>query len=67
MGIEQGSISARLGRLPLRLGDVELSVRCLFVDAPRSAFILGRADVLDRFVLVIDQPNALILLTETAS
>jgi len=48
MGVEQGGVRARLGQLLLRLAHVALTVRCLFVDAPRVPFILGRADMLDR-------------------
>jgi hypothetical protein len=40
------------------------TVRCLFVDAPRAPFILGRADFLDRFVLTIDPAQRRIILTE---
>lgn len=62
-GVGQGSVEARLGHLPIRLGRVELSVRCLFVDT-RIAFILGRADFLDRFVLTIDHAQHRIVLAE---
>lgn len=64
MGVEQGGVRARLGHLPIRFGSIELTVRCLFVDARKSLFILGRADFLDRFVLTIDQPRQRIILTE---
>jgi hypothetical protein len=64
MGIEQGSVSARLGSLPIVLASIELTVRCLFVDSSKAPFILGRADFLDRFVLTIDQPNKRIVFTQ---
>ena len=64
MGIEQGGVRARLGHLPIRIGDSELALRCLFVDHPRGLFILGRADFLDRFVLTIDHSHLRIVLTE---
>ena len=64
VGVEQSGVRARLGQLPIRLGDTELTVRCLFVDAPKALFILGRADFLDRFVLTIDQSQRRIILTE---
>ena len=54
VGVEQAGVAARLGPVPIRLGDIKLSVRCLFVDSPAALFILGRADFLDRFVLTID-------------
>ena len=51
-----------MGRLPIRVGSVDLTVRCLFVDNPRTPFVLGRADFLDRFVVTIDQPRRKIIL-----
>lgn len=64
MGVEQGGVKARLGHLLIRLGSIELNVRCLFVDTRKSLFILGRADFLDRFVLTIDHAQQRIILTE---
>ena len=61
-GIEQGSIPARMGRLPIRVGPIDLTVRCLVVDNPRTPFVLGRADFFDRFVVIIDQPRRKIIL-----
>jgi hypothetical protein len=61
-GVDLALVSARLGRLPIRIGSVDLSVRCLFVANPRTPLILGRADFLDRFVLTIDQPGRKIIL-----
>ena len=66
IGVEQGGVRARLGLLPIRLGDVELSVRCLFVDTAKALFLLGRADFLDRFVLTVDQGNGKIVLVEVS-
>ena len=63
VGVEQGGVQARLGMLPIRLERLELTVRCLFVDAPRVPFILGRADVLDRFILTINPVQQRIVLT----
>jgi hypothetical protein len=63
-GIEQGKVRARLGGLPIHLGDVELAIRCLFVDTPSAPFILGRADFLDHFTLTIDAHQQKIVLTE---
>jgi predicted aspartyl protease len=65
MGMEQSGVWARLGYLPIQLGNIDLTVRCLFVDSPKSLFILGRADFLDRFVLTIDHHQQRIILTET--
>lgn len=64
LGVEGGGISARLGRLPLRIGGVELQVRCLFLDSRKALFLLGRADFLERFVLTLDTQRQRIVLTE---
>ena len=61
-GVEQGGVPARFGRLPIRLGDIRLAIRCFFIDSPTALAVLGRADFLDRFILTIDQPHARITL-----
>ena len=63
-GIGAGRIRARLGPLPLQLGGSQLTVRCLFPEAPSALFILGRADFLDRFALTIDTRAQRVVLTE---
>jgi hypothetical protein len=63
-GVEQSGLTARMGILPIRIGDHELRIRCLFVDTPAAPFILGRADFLDRFVVTIDHSRQVITLTE---
>lgn len=55
---------AKLGRLPLRIGGIELTVRCLFLDQPNAPLILGCADVLDRFALTIDAGQGKIILRD---
>jgi len=64
MGVEQGGVKARLGPLPIRIGNWDLTVRCLFLDVRKPLFILGRADFLERFTLTIDLFQRKILLTE---
>jgi predicted aspartyl protease len=64
VGVGPGRLSARLGAITIRIGEVELSVRCLFMDHGLKPYILGRADVLDRFVLTIDAGRGTIALTE---
>ena len=66
VGVEQGGVQARLGPLPLRLASLAVTVRCLFVDAARTPFVLGRADFLDRFGLTIDPVQQRIILTDLA-
>jgi predicted aspartyl protease len=64
VGVEQGGVRARVGQLPIRVGSLTCTVRCLFMDTPRAPFILGRADFLDRFLLTIDPVQQRIVLTE---
>ncbi len=64
VGIELRGTSARLGNLPVRIGPVELLVRCLFVDAASAPFLLGRADFLDRFKVTIDAAQNKLTLEE---
>jgi predicted aspartyl protease len=63
-GVGPGQVLARLGDLPIRLGQTELAVRCLFLDQPLAPFILGCTDVLDRFALTIDAGQNKIVFTE---
>jgi len=65
VGVGQGSVETRLGNLPVRLAHIEFTVHCLFVDT-RIAFILGRADFLERFALTIDHSQQRIVLTDIA-
>lgn len=65
-GIQGNTVHGRVGRLPIRIGAVELAVRCIFVEGTDTLFTLGRADLLDRFVLTIDQPRGRIILESTA-
>jgi hypothetical protein len=64
LGVEHRGVRARLGPLPLYSVDIALTVRCLFVGAPRVPFILGRADFLDPFVLTMGPAQHRIILTE---
>ena len=63
VGVEQGGVRTRVGPLSLRVGAWAFTVRCMFLDAPRAPFILGRADFLDRLILTIDPARRQIVLT----
>jgi hypothetical protein len=65
-GITQERTGARISALPLRVGDVEFSVRCTFIDAISPVPLLGCADFLDRFALTIDARAQRITLTDLA-
>jgi len=64
MGIEGSGVKGRVGSLPIRFKNLQLTVRCVFVKTPKSLFLLGRADFLDRFVMTIDHHEQKIILTE---
>ena len=59
-----GNLPTKLGTLPIRIGAIEFSMRCLFLDQRVAPYILGCADVLDRFVLTIDAGQRKIVFTE---
>jgi hypothetical protein len=63
-GIGPGHVRTRLGTLPLQIGAIELSIRCLFLDQLDAPYILGCADVFDRFAVAIDAGQGKIILTE---
>ena len=63
-GIGPGAVPAKLGSLPIRLGEIELSVRCPFLDQRDAPYVLGCADILDRFALTIDAGQGKIIFTE---
>lgn len=50
--------------MQIRIGHLEISVRCLFMDQGVNPFILGCADVLDRFALTIDARQGKIIFTD---
>jgi hypothetical protein len=64
VGVEQGRLQTRVGPLSLRVGAWDFTVRCMFLEAPRAPFMLGRADFLDRLMLTIDPVRRRIVLTE---
>jgi predicted aspartyl protease len=64
IGVEQRGVHARLGLLPIRVGQLDFTVRCFFVDALRTPFVLGRADFLDHLILHIDPSARRIILDD---
>lgn len=64
VGAAPAPLRSRLGSLPLRLQDRDLTVRCLFLDADECPLVLGWADFLDRFVLMIDPVERQIVLDD---
>jgi predicted aspartyl protease len=66
VGVGPSGVSTRVGPLTFQVGPWTFTVRCMFADAPRVPFILGRADFLDRLILTIDPAQRRIMLTECA-
>ena len=64
VGVEQRGVRARVGQLPMRVGSLTCTVRCLCMDTPSAPFILGWADFLDRLILTIDPARQRIVLTD---
>jgi hypothetical protein len=64
VGVGPELLRARLGTLPLRLHDRDISVRCLFLDADECPLVLEWADFLDHFVLTIDPVRRRVILDE---
>jgi predicted aspartyl protease len=65
LAVGRGAVQARLGSLSVRIDTTQLSLRCLFIDAPQTPLLLGRMDFLERFILTIDHSQQRIVLTET--
>jgi predicted aspartyl protease len=64
-GVGPGTVRVRLGSLPLRLEGIKVTARCLFADTPSALFILGRADIFDRFAITFDAQRERITLAES--
>ena len=63
-GVGSAPVPAKRGSLSLRIGGIELTVGCLFLDQRDAPYILGCADVLDRLALTIDAGQGKMILTE---
>jgi len=63
-GIEGDGIKVYASQIQIRIGQVELKVRCLFSEKETTPYILGRADVFSRFNIIFDNRNKKIKLTK---
>ena len=63
-GVGQGVGPSEAWHIVDQTGGIELTVRCLFLDQRDAPYILGCADVLDRFALTIDTGQGKIVFTE---
>ena len=63
-GIEGRPLLVYHARIDLRIGEVELSLRCLISESDTTPFVLGRADLFSRFSITFDNRQKKICLSE---
>ena len=61
-GIEGSDISALLGRITLKVGQVELTIPCLFSSVENTPYVLGRMGFFQRFAVTFDARKKVIVL-----
>ena len=63
-GIEGNGVKVYASQIQIKIGQVELKVRCLFSEKETIPYILGRADIFSRFNIIFDNRNKKIKLTK---
>lgn len=63
-GIEGNSVKVYASKIQIRIGHVELKVRCLFSEKENTPYLLGRADVFSTFDITFDNRGKKIKLTK---
>ena len=63
-GIEGSGVPAQLAEITLRIGDVELTVPCLFSSNENTPYLLGRMGLFSRFNITFDNRRKKIVLEE---
>jgi hypothetical protein len=63
-GIEGRPIVAYQASMAVRIGSVDLTLRCLIAESDATPFLLGRADLFSRFNITFDNQKKRILLVE---
>ena len=61
-GIEGSGVSARLGRITLKVGFMEVTIPCLFSSIESMPFLLGRMEIFDRFNIAFDNQRKRVIL-----
>lgn len=61
-GIQGHPLRVYHTRLVVRIGDVELTLRCLISESDTTPFLLGRADLFSRFNITFDNERKKIFL-----
>jgi len=62
-GIEGAGLKGALAPIPIRVGREKLTVRCFFAEKDDVPFLLGRADVFDRFNILFDAKKKRVVFT----
>lgn len=62
-GIEGHGLTGVLAPMPIQIASDKLIVRCFFADKDNSPFLLGRADLFDRFNILFDARKKKVVLT----
>jgi len=63
-GIEGDGVKVYMGKIQIKIGQVELKVRCLFSEKETTPYILGRADIFSTFNITFDNQNKKIRLSK---
>ncbi len=63
-GIEGRPVLVYRTAMVVRIGDVDLTLRCLISESDSTPFLLGRADFFSRFNITFDNHRKTISLTE---
>ena len=61
-GIEGGGVEVMVGEITVRIGELDVTVPCLFTSNEDTPPLLGRAGVLDRFSILLDPHGGKIVL-----
>lgn len=63
-GIEGRGINAYRGRILVKIGGVELGIRCYFAESDDPTLLLGRLDLFDKFNITFDSSQKQIIFRE---
>lgn len=63
-GVEGEGIKVYMSKIQIKIGQVELKVRCLFSEKETTPYILGRADIFSIFNITFDNQNKKIKLSK---
>lgn len=64
VGIGEKRTNAYFGKINIKVGDIELRLRCYFIDAEDSTLLLGRLDLFDKFDITFDSSKKEIIFVQ---